>query len=161
MNHSSSRLLKVVLLLAAILGFAAGGWWWHSRYLPPRGVPVPASLIAELGVNLPPGTVLVEDLDDQGGGSGHRESELDYHIWSFYSPNQIQMPAGPRAEISALATTLENSVAMLNHYFAGRKIPEPTHAFGSRWVTGPYRFEGTVVRSHQGDYLHIQRLLNR
>ena len=163
MNQILRHLSKVILPLAVLLSVGAGWGWLHVRNQPPPGVVVTPELSAHIGIVFPPNTVLVEDLGEQEAGGGERKSNQEYRVWSFYSPNEIQVPMGPNSAASAKAASedLDNSVSMLNHSLAGRRIRNPSQAFGSRWQTGKYEFEGTLVRSPQGDYLHVQRILGQ
>jgi hypothetical protein len=110
-------------------------------------------LQSKANICLPDDTVIIASSD--GGG---RDAPGDYHLWVLHSQSKITMPIMHAPGVKDYLTMpLDDTVKFVEVEMRPRKIISPKLALSSDWMNNDYRFEGTLVRSSEGDYLVIEQ----
>ena len=108
---------------------------------------------AKVGIAFPTNAVLVNATD--GGG---RDPSSEFYAWGLFSPAAIKMPPMKAPGVKDyLNLPLEDTVKFVQGMMRNQKILQPQSAFSSEWETNGYTFQGTLVRSPQGDHLVIEQ----
>ena len=110
-------------------------------------------LEAKIGMTLPSDAVLLDSSD--GGG---RDPSYGFYTWTVFSPSRIKMPLRQAPGVKDyLDLPLADSVKYVEVKTHRRKILQPKSALSSDWQNSTYTFDGTVIRSSEGDYLVVER----
>lgn len=110
-------------------------------------------LETKVALSLPNDAVLLNATD--GGG---RDPSYGFYEWLVFSPSSIEMPrVGAPGGKDYFSHDLANSVKLVETRTPRRRIAGPQAAFGSEWENEEFIFDGTLVRSSEGDYLVVQR----
>jgi hypothetical protein len=124
-----------------------------TQNLRPKGQGTLNDLEATVGFSFPTNTVLVNSGD--GGG---RDGSCGFYFWAMFSPSQIEMPAMHATGVKDyLNLPLPNTVKFVQGTMPNRKILQPQFAFSSEWETNGQTFQGTLIRSLNGDYLVVEQ----
>jgi len=110
-------------------------------------------LESKAGISLPTEAVLVNSGD--GGG---RDPSYEFYFWAVFSPSPIKMPVMHAVGVKDyLNLPLEDTVKYVEATMRKGKIAKPESAISSHWIRDRYKFEGTIVRSSEGDYLVVEQ----
>jgi|GEM_PF-2323834 len=108
-------------------------------------------LATKAGIVFPSQAVVVNSGD--GGG---RDASYGFYFWAVFSQSQIKLPAMQGAK-AYLNLPLSDTIKFVEGAMSNRKVSQPSSAICSEWETNGYTFQGTLVRSSDGDYLVIQQ----
>ncbi len=96
---------------------------------------------------------------DDGGG---RDPASGFFSWVVFSHSQIIMPSKKvPGGTTCIPMPLNDSVKHIETSMQNREIVDPLVAFSSQWTSNGYEFRGDLVRSKDGDYLVVERFIQK
>lgn len=109
------------------------------------------------GIVLPTNAVLVNCGD--GGG---RDAGYGFYTWTVFSPVRIDMPVMQAVGVKDyLRMPLADTVKFLEGRLRTGKVAQPELAYSSEWTTNGHDYQGTIVRTPQGDYFVVDRFIHK
>ena|SRR2546429_8946370 len=156
MTYSSfkGRALRVITLdqlrFACVAGIILSATSCSPKVQQVRKTAV-SSIEVQTGVQLPVSTRVLDESADP--------RSPDYYEWTLFSPGagRILMPhVHDSTGENYITNTLQVAVQLIETK-AKTNVTNAESAFTSYWDKDQYQFRGTVVRTAEGEYLHLER----